>query len=214
MTGNPGSGIAGTATAGSKYCVVQRFLSENFINAFHWVFINMSYTIKEAQGQVAMLKFKGVFDYDGLTTYIIKWLHDRHYHVNEKTHKHKMSCPHGFEIERAIVAYRDISEFYRYHVKVGMFLWDAFQVDAVKGGKKLKLWNARMTIKISFKVECDYTNKWSTGPFMHNLLKFFCEYIIKKEIIIKHADSLYYKLLGFHTNLKQFLGMETAVHFK
>lgn len=174
----------------------------------------MSYAIKEAQGQTSSLKFKGVFDYDALGTYIIKWLLDRHYHVNEKTHKHKMSCPHGFEIERAIEAYRDISEFYRYKVKVEMFLWDAFQVDAVKGGKKVKLWNARMEIKLIFKVECDYANKWSTGPFMQKLLKFFCEYIIKKEIIIKHADPLYYKLLGFHSDLKKFLGMEATTQFR
>lgn len=174
----------------------------------------MSHVIKEARGEPATtLKFKGVFDYDGLTAYLMKWLQDRHYQITEKNHKHKMSCPHGFEIERSIVAYRDISEFYRYNVGIEIHLWDAFQVDAVKGGKKMKLWNARIEIQLNFKVECDYSNKWNTGPFMQKLLVFFCNHIIKKEIIIKHADKLYYKLLALHSNIKKFIGMETATQF-
>jgi len=174
----------------------------------------MSYSIKEAKGQPATkLKYKGVFDYDGLSTYVINWLQDHKYELNEKTHKHKMSCPHGFEIERHIEATRKIDAFYQYKVTVIFFLWDAFEVDAVKDGKKMKLWNAQMELRIDFEVVCDYANKWATSPFYEKLLKFYCEYIIKKEIIIKHVDPLYYSLLALHTNFKKFLGMETAAQF-
>ena len=175
----------------------------------------MPHIIKEAQGHpAAILKYKGIMDYNGLSTYIIRWLLDRHYEVDERTQKHKMSCPHGFEVEREIIAYRDITDFYRYEVKIFMHLWDASEVDAVKQGKKVKLWNARIEVQFHFDVVCDYANKWGTNPFFEKLLKkVFCEYVIKKEIIIKHADPLYYKLLGLHSDLKKFFGMETATKF-
>jgi hypothetical protein len=170
--------------------------------------------IKAADAQIAFrLKYKGVFDYDKLSTFIINWLQARKYHINEKKHKHKMSCPHGFEVERVIEAWRKVDDYFRYNVFVTFFLWDAFEVDAVKHGKKVKLWNARMELQIGFQVVCDYSGKWETNPFYEKLRNFYDQYIIKKEIIIKHVDPLYYKLLSLHTKVKNQLEMETGTEF-
>ena len=43
----------------------------------------MSDIISEASGTAAVLKYKGVFDFDGLSTYIIKWLKARGHQINE-----------------------------------------------------------------------------------------------------------------------------------
>lgn len=175
----------------------------------------MPHTIKEAKGKPAFtLKYKGVFDYNGLTTMLTRWLQDRQFEINEKGHKHKYSCPHGFEIERTIEGWRKIDDYYMYQITVDMHLWDAFEVDAVKNGKKVKFWNARIDLKLSFEVICDYADRWAKGPFMEKLRdNVYDEYIIKKEIIINHADPLYYKLLSLHTKVKDFLEMETATSF-
>jgi hypothetical protein len=174
----------------------------------------MPHIIDEAKGHpAATLKYKGIVDYDGLSTYLIKWMADRHYKVTEKVHKHKMSCPHGFEIEREFEGERKIDEYFMYKIMIAFHTWDSFEVDAVKDGKKVKLWNMRIDIQINFDVVCDYTDKWGQSPVMEKLRNFYDGYIIKKEIIIKHADPLYYSLLGLHTNLKKFMGMETATKF-
>jgi hypothetical protein len=171
--------------------------------------------IKEAQGHPALtLRYKGIVDYNGLSTYVIKWLLDRNYKINEKVHKQKMSCPHGFDIDRQIEAYRNITEYYRYKIGVFFRLLDAFEVDAVKNGKKVKLWNARIEVQLHFDIVCDYADKWGKNPFYEKLRNFFDQYIIKKEIIIKHADPVYYRLLGLHADLKKFLEMETATKFQ
>ena len=171
--------------------------------------------IAEAQGHPALtLRYKGVFDYNGLSTYVIRWLMNRDYKITEKVHKHKMSCPHGFEIERQIEAYKEITEYYRYNIGVNFHLWDASEIDAVKDGKKVKLWNARIEVQLHFDIVCDYADKWGTNWFYEKLRNFFDQYVIKKEIIIKHADPLYYRLLGLHTDLKKFLTMETATKFQ
>ncbi|MFH1064388.1 MAG: hypothetical protein V1729_04870 [Candidatus Woesearchaeota archaeon] len=173
------------------------------------------HTIKEAKGAPAFrLKYKGIFDYNKIATFIIEWMKNRHFDLNEAIHKHKMSCPHGFEIERTIEGERKISDFYKYKVTAEIHMWDAFEVDAVKDGKKVKLWNARVEIALGFEVVCDYSGKYETSEFMEKLRNFYCEYIIKKEIIIRHADSLYYKLLSLHTALKKMLDMETATVFR
>ncbi len=170
--------------------------------------------IGEANAHPAFrLKYKGVFDYDKLTTFVIKWMQHRKFNINESKHKHKYSCPHGFEIERAIEGWRKIDDYYRYDIEVSFHLWDAFEVEAVKDGRTRKLWNARVEIQISFDVVCDYQDRWGKSPFMERLRNFYDQYIIKKEIIAKHADPLYYKLLSLNTKIKNFLEMETGTEF-
>jgi len=168
--------------------------------------------IREADAPVATkLKFKGVFDYNKMSNILIKWLRDQKFEITENVHKHKMSCPHGFEIEREIVGKKKIDDYFMHQVTIAIHMWDAFEVDAVKDGQKVKLWNARIELILGFLVVLDYADRWETSPFMEKLRNFYDQYIIKKEIIIKHADPLYYKLLALHTHIKKFLEMETPV---
>ncbi|MBW2967107.1 hypothetical protein KY362_01335 [Candidatus Woesearchaeota archaeon] len=175
----------------------------------------MSYTLDEAKEfPSSTLRYKGVFDYNALSTFIIKWFLDRHFEIDESTHKHKMSCPHGFEIQRDINAWRRIDDFRMYKLRIFIHLWDAFEVDAVKDGKQKKLWDARMEILLGFEVVMDYSNRYENNPWMKKLLRFYCEYVIKKETIAMHADPLYYKSLLLHEKIKEFLEMDTTTHFE
>jgi len=171
--------------------------------------------INEADAPVCLrLKYKGIFDFDRLQTFLVKWMQDRKFEVNEKKHKHKYSCPHGFEIELVIEGERKIDDYFMYKVPIGLHLWDAFEVDAVKDGKPVKLWNARIEITLGFQVIGDYQGRWETNPYLEKLRdKVFHQYVRKKEIIVKHADPLYYKLLSLHTKIKELLEMETATYF-
>jgi len=170
--------------------------------------------IAEANAHPAFrLKYKGIFDYNNLTTFLINWLKERNFEVTEKVHKHKMSCPHGFEIEREIVGEKKITEYFQHVIEFKMHLWDASEVEAIKNGKKVMLWNARIEVQMGFDIVCDYADKWGKTPFLEKLLKFYNRYIIKREIIIKHADSVYYKLLGLNTKVKKMFEMETATEF-
>ncbi|MFC1741742.1 hypothetical protein ACFL3V_04365 [Nanoarchaeota archaeon] len=172
------------------------------------------YTIIEAQGHPALtLKYKGIVDYNKLSTFIITWLLDRKYELTESKHKHKMSCPHGFEIQRDFLGERRLDDFFMHRVFIALHLWDAFEVTAVKHGKKVKLWNCRIEIQFHFDVVCDYAGRWETSQFLERLRYFYCQYVIKKEIIIKHADELYYKLLSLQTKIKKLLEMETPTEF-
>ena len=170
--------------------------------------------IDEAKGHPALtLKYKGIIDYNKPSTFVIRWLLDRNFEINEKMHKHKMSCPHGFEIERDIYAERKIDDYFRHDLLVRFHMWDAFEVDAVKHGKKVKLWNTRIELQFHFDIVCDYADRWGAHPLLEKLRNFYDQYIIKKEIIINHADPTYYKLLSLQSRVKEILEMETPTQF-
>jgi hypothetical protein len=159
------------------------------------------------------LKYKGVCDYEKLSTMIIRWLLDREYKINEEKHKHKMSCPHGFEIERDIEAWKKIDDYFMHKLEVRFHTYDSHEVEAVRNGKKVKLWDGRMEIQLGFDIVCDYAGKWEKNQFIEKLRNFYDQYIIKREIIIKHADPVHYEVLRLHTEIKKFLAMETGTLF-
>ncbi|MBT5022593.1 hypothetical protein HON01_07210, partial [Candidatus Woesearchaeota archaeon] len=151
----------------------------------------MSHTLQETQGQISVIKYDGVFDYDGLVDFLFGWFKSRSWFIQEKTFKHKKSGL-GHEIEREFTNWRKISEYYKYNVGVKMHLWDAYPIDAVKDGKKQKLMRARIEIILDFSVECDYQGKYESSQFLEKLRNFMHEYVMKKDIIVQHGDSLYY----------------------
>ncbi|MFC1722983.1 hypothetical protein ACFL0V_02490 [Nanoarchaeota archaeon] len=157
------------------------------------------------------LRYKGVFDYNMLGKIIIKWFKDHKMRLLEGKHKHKMSCPHGFEIERTFIGERKIDDFIKYHANVNLHFWDAHEVDAVKDGKQVKLWKGRIEIKTGLKIEIDYQNKWNP-PYKSKLLAFLGNYVLKKELIVKHGDPHYFDLLRLHTKMKEHLGAETTAN--
>ena len=55
---------------------------------------------------------------------------------------------------------------------IKMHLWDAHEVDAVKDGKKIKLWNARIEVITDFNVECDYQDRCARSAWMKKLKEF------------------------------------------
>ncbi|MBT7902302.1 hypothetical protein HN587_00425 [Candidatus Woesearchaeota archaeon] len=166
----------------------------------------MGHIIKEAEGRISVIQYDGVFDYDGLITFLHGWFTKRKWFFHEKVVKYKKSGL-GHEMEREWNNWRKVSEYYKYHAGLQLHLWDAFPVEVVKNGKKRKFWRARIELSLSFKVEADYQDKFGTSEFMKKLRTFMHEYIMKKEILSAHADPLYYTMLGLHNDVKQFLEM-------
>jgi hypothetical protein len=157
---------------------------------------------------VATLRFKGVFDYDGLCRFVTDWFVDRKWEVNEKADKHKLSCPKGFEIERELEADIKVNTFYKYKAQVRYNLFDAHQVEVVKDGKKQKLWEARMQVVIMASIEMDYESRWESSPFWIKLRRIYINYVIKKDMLYRHMDPFHFKLYGLFQEMKKFIGME------
>ena len=149
------------------------------------------------------LKFKGVFDFEGLYRLMAKWFMDRQYDFYEKLFKNK---PPELEIEW--VAKRKVDELYQFKIRLYFHLWDVKEVEAIKEGVKKKLTSCRMIIEFDPSVIIDYQDRWSESKFTQSLLKFYVLNVVKREVELKYADPLWYINYRLHNLVKEYLDME------
>ena len=158
---------------------------------------------------ISNIRFKGVFDYEGMMALLYKWMDDRRYIIYERVFKHKAGAlPASWEYERELEGQRKVTDYIRYIVNVSIHAWDVVPVEVIKDGQKLKMNKGRMEIRMTIGIELDYSGRWDSTESMEKIRNFFHNHVIKKDIGVKHGDPLYYSMLSLHTQIKKFLGME------
>lgn len=158
----------------------------------------------------ARVKFKGVFDLDGLYKTMYNWFEAKQYEFHETLYKSKPP-----ELELTWRAERKKTGYIREVVNVYFHLFGS-EVEAVKKGVKQRLMKGRMLIDFWGVIETDYpsiTNerKW-TSAWQRRLQRFYNEYIIKKEMDLIHTDTLYYEIYQLHDVVKNYLDLEAKGH--
>lgn len=160
-----------------------------------------------------LIRFKGVFDYDGMYKMMHAWLISKRFMFHENKYKDKVATPFGNEIEIAWAAEKKVTEFIKEHIKVEFHLWDYAEVEIIKDGKKLKMGKARMEIKFFAFLEFDYSEKFRKGnDFTKNLGKFYVEHVIYWDWRIRYATPLEYSVYDFHAKVKKYLNMDTGTN--
>jgi hypothetical protein len=156
------------------------------------------------------VKKHGIFDMDKLYKFVYAWLDDRKYFYHEKLYKHKPGYIKGNEVELEIGAIRKVTDYVRYDVSIEFHLWDVVDVDVIKHGKKMKMSQARMDIKIDAGITTDYEGRWEKNGFYKKLNEFYERYIIKKTIEDVWAYEIYSEAYDLHTKIVQILEQEVA----
>ncbi|MBW3015627.1 hypothetical protein KY330_04355 [Candidatus Woesearchaeota archaeon] len=169
----------------------------------------MGYTIPVITSQnMPIIRFKGIFDFDGLYKLMVKWFQDRLYIFQEPTYKDKAGSD-GREVEISWESEKKISDFYEYHITVDFHLWDMQPVEVILEGEKRILTKARMEIVIKSYVVADYQNRWERTAFTSALLNFYFSYIVGRRMGATIWDPLYYRSYKLHTLIKDFLKLES-----
>jgi hypothetical protein len=157
------------------------------------------------------IKYKGVFDYDGMYKMMHAWIIHKRFLFQEDTYKDKVSTPFGNEIEIKWYAEKKVTEFVMEIIRVEFHIWDFSEVEVIKGGRKVKMAKARMEMKFFADLVLDYSKKFSKGSeFSQKLGKFYLENVIYWDWRIKYANSLEYSVYDLHTKVKKFLNMDTG----
>jgi hypothetical protein len=161
-----------------------------------------------------MIRYKGVFDYDGLYKMMHAWLISKRFLFHEDKYKDKVSTPFGNEIEITWKAEKKVTEFVKEYIDIEFHLWDFSEVEVIKDGKKTKMGKARMEIKFFAKLELDYAKRF-TGEnddetFSKKLGKFYVENIIYWDWRIRYANALEYSVYDLQTKVKKYLNMDTS----
>ncbi len=147
-----------------------------------------------------VLRWEGIFDFDGMYKYMQSWLANKEYEFHEAAYKHK-PAELGKEIELEWFAEKKINGYAMNRIDVEMHLWDVNEVEVE--GKKLT--RARMWIKLSATLILDYEQKWGKNAFYSALRNFFHKHIIKKQIDFVWAESLRLELNKFLEDIKAYL---------
>jgi len=155
-----------------------------------------------------VLKYKGIFDINGLYKFMSGWLINEGFEFYERKYKHKPP-----EIELNWEAEKKITGYVKYVITVDFHFYGVKDVEVIKNGEKKKMQDARVIITFSGKVQTDYPDdyggtNWDETSFLRKMQRFFNTYIIRQDIDFKHVDPLYYYILKFYDDVKAYLGME------
>jgi len=173
--------------------------------------IDISNPINIVGSPPIMIRYKGVFDYDGMYKMMHAWLISKRFLFHEDKYKDKVSTPFGNEIEAKWTAEKKVTEFVMEKITIEFHLWDFSEVEVIREGKKIKMNKARMEIKFFADIILDYSKKFSKGSeFAQKLGKFYVEKVIYWDWRIKYANALEYSVYDLHTKVKKYLNMDTG----
>jgi hypothetical protein len=156
--------------------------------------------------QNVLIKFKGLYDYEGVYRFMWDWLERHRYRVHEDRYKDKLFTALGTEIEPKWTADRKVDEYVQYIIVIEWHLWDAKDVEIDEGGVKKKLTTGRMTIILKGTVNLDYGGIFKGKgfiPFLGNVYK----KMRKREIENVFLQGLEDEVFMLQSEIKNYLNM-------
>ncbi len=156
------------------------------------------------------LKYRGVFDMDGLYRAMVAWMEGQKYEFHEQYYKHKVPSPLGAEQEMGWFGKRKVNPYVRFWIYIHFHIWDMKDVEVVRDGKKKKMLSGRMQMEMDGYVELDWQNMFSGNKFLVHLQDWMNKYVLFKKITGGWEDELYYRIHKLYYVVKDFLNMESV----
>ncbi len=152
------------------------------------------------------VKQKGIFDYRELYRFCYTWLVDKSYFVIEKVYAEKIGAE-GKEIEIEWEAFRKISDYFRFVLKVNWRILGLKDVEAEREGVKVTLNKGYPEIRVTATLEKDYEHRWESSAFYKFLRGLYDRYIIRARIE-KYEEKIYGEADELLAQIKSFLAIE------
>ncbi|MEK6901331.1 MAG: hypothetical protein AABX37_03250 [Nanoarchaeota archaeon] len=159
------------------------------------------------------VKYKGVFDFDGLYSAVIDWAKNYGYMWMEKTYKHKVPSPAGAEQEFEWILTTNATDYIQYYIYMKVHLWEMTEVEVEVDGKKKALTHARLYIIMTGDVIFDWQNRFAKGSkFAQKLGEWYRNYIYAKDIEAIHWDTLTYRKWDLQAVIKKYFDLQSKKH--
>lgn len=168
----------------------------------------MAYPTHLEHPSKVMIRYVGLFDFDGLYSLMARWLKDQGYWFHERSYKHKVPTPYGAEQEIEWRAEKEVTEYYQEVIEVFIHTWEQTEVEVEKGGVKKKLTSAKLEVKMVCAIDMDYEKRWAKSKFWRAIRDWYHKYVIRKEIEFIWLDIVYHRMYNLQNIVKEFLDME------
>ena len=167
----------------------------------------MSFTLEPGVAKGVFIRYKGIIDFQATWKLVADWFESKGYEVLERKAKHRIA-PMGEELECAMDAWRNATDYYRFRMTAYVKYFDGQYVDVVKNGKKKKLLKARVVFKISGDLVLDYSHRYDKSKFTVALRKFMDFYVLRWQWDNIYGDQLNYKVMELQNVIKENLNFE------
>ncbi len=173
--------------------------------ATNWNKLKIGGPAGKTGGDMPFLRYRGVFDFDGLYKLIKSWSSYKQLSFYETLYKHKPP-----EVELKWLMERKTNGYNKNSLTVGLHIWGLHRIEAVVDGKKKTMYEGRMEIQFDGWIDQDFDDSWNAGDsyFRTMVKKFYDKYVISNEQMLTDVDLIIEDLRELSNNIKEFLGME------
>lgn len=151
------------------------------------------------------VKHDGIFDFKEMYRFCLTWLTDNGFLVQEDTYSEKVT-PKGKEIEIRWNAKKKISDYFMFNLKPAWRILGMTDVEVTENGKKIKMNNGNVEIKLTGDLVKDYEHRWENKPFIKFLRDVYNRYIIKARID-QYEGRLFQECDEYIAQIKSFLAI-------
>ena len=140
---------------------------------------------KSLKGDSTILRYEGVFDWEGLYSMITRWFYERNFDFEEKMYKDKTP-----EIEVKWEFERKASGYVKYVINIEFHFWDFQKVEVMKDGKKKKMDKAKLQMTLTPSILTDYEKNFEKSSFTKKLENLLNKTILKIYLLTQIAKVI------------------------
>jgi hypothetical protein len=124
------------------------------------------------------IKQGGIFSFKDFYAFAYDWLREENYDMFETNYTEKVKGD-AKQLEIKWEAHKEISDYFKFVIKMQWFVLGMKTVEVVKDGKKVKMDSGLLEIKFHSMLVRDYENRWEDHPFWKFLRGLYDRYIIR-----------------------------------
>lgn len=148
----------------------------------------------------------GIFNFKEFYNFLYDWFTSYQYVVIEQKYSEKIKAE-GKEIEILWLCLRKISDYFRFRIKIRIFILGMVNVEIIRDGIKVKRDKGEIEVKFSSYLERDYEHKWESNPITKFLRGIYDKYIIRTRTEA-YEDALAIEIDEAIAQTKSYLALE------
>ncbi len=152
---------------------------------------------------IGRIKFKGIFDLNGMFRMMRGYMKHRGYDFYETLHKAKVP-----ELEVEWFCEKKVTAYEKYKVEIKFHFFDLKQVEIEENGEKRIMTEGRFFVDFDGEVERGYASDWNEKESDWNeKLKQFYHRITRREWMVNHAQTLIDEIVELRDKTNSYIGM-------